>query len=76
MGNAGSAHAVATAVGSSIDPNAVLVLAEAICDAQIVLAECYENDLPDPPKALDKVHAILEDQAVIAALKAVGFARE
>jgi hypothetical protein len=51
----------------------VLVLAEAICDAQLILAECFEHDLPDAPRTLYKLHAILQDQSVIEALKAIGY---
>lgn len=61
---------------TSDDPSndsVVLVLAEAICDAQLILAECFEQDMPDAPRTLDKLHAILEDQAVIEALKAIGY---
>ena len=56
-----------------LNDSVVLVLAEAICDAQLILAECFEQDLPDAPRTLDKLHAILEDQAVIEALKAIGY---
>jgi hypothetical protein len=58
------------------DNSAVLVLAEAICDSQLILAECFEADLPDPAKTLGKLHAILEDQVVIRALKAIGYIHE
>ena len=53
--------------------SAVLVLAEAICDAQLILAECFEQDLPDAPRTLSKLHVILNDQAFIEALKAIGY---
>jgi hypothetical protein len=53
--------------------SAVLVLAEAICDAQLILAECFEQDLPDAPRTLNKLHAVLTDQTVMAALKAIGY---
>jgi hypothetical protein len=59
-----------------LDESVVLVLAEAICDAQLILAECFEQDLPDAPRTLNKLHAILEDQAVIEALKAVGYVHD
>ena len=58
------------------DDSVVLVLAEAICDAQLILAECFEHDLPDAPRTLGKLHAILEDQAVIEALKAIGYVHD
>jgi hypothetical protein len=64
------------AAKTASDETALLILAEAICDAQLIIAECYEHDIPDAPRTLDKLHAILEDQAVIAALKAVGYVRE
>jgi hypothetical protein len=54
----------------------VLVLAEAICDAQLILAECFEQDLPDAPRILSKLHVILNDQAVIEALKAIGYVHD
>jgi hypothetical protein len=60
----------------SDDPSSdsvVLILAEAICDAQLILAECFEQDLPDAARTLDKLHAILEDRAVVEALKAIGY---
>ena len=53
--------------------SAVLILAEAICDAQVIIAESYEEDLPDAPRTLAKLRAIFEDRAVIEALKAVGY---
>jgi hypothetical protein len=56
--------------------SAVLVLAEAICDAQLILAECFEQDLPDAPRTLGKLHAILSDQAVIEALKAIDYVHD
>jgi hypothetical protein len=56
--------------------SAVLVLAEAICDAQLILAECFEQDLPDAPRTLYKLRAILEDKAVIEALKAIGYLQD
>jgi hypothetical protein len=61
---------------SSLHDSVVLVLAEAICDAQLIIAECFEQDMPDAPRTLGKLHAILEDQAVIEALKAIGYARD
>jgi hypothetical protein len=56
--------------------SAVLILAEAICDAQLILAECLEQDLPDAPRTLSKLHVILNDQAVIEALKAIGYVHD
>ena len=68
-------HVMGTKPTPVIPPmdGAVLVLAEAICDAQLILAECFEQDLPDAPPTLRKLHAILNDQAVIEALKAIGY---
>jgi hypothetical protein len=40
-----------TAVGPP-SGSAVLVLAEAICDAQLIIAESFEQDLPDAPRTL------------------------
>ena len=57
----------------SLNDGVVLVLAEAICDARLILAECLEHDLPDAPRTLNKLHAVLEDQAVIEALKSIGY---
>ena len=37
-------------------------------DAQLILAECFEQDVPDAPPTLSKLHVILNDQAVIRAL--------
>jgi hypothetical protein len=61
-----------------LPPNdsAVLVLAEAICDAQLILAECFEQDLPDAPRTLSKLNVILNAQAVIEALKAIGYVHD
>ena len=56
-----------------LNDSVVLVLAEAICDAQLILAECFDQNLPDVPRTLNKLHAILEDQPVIEALKAIGY---
>ena len=55
------------------DDSAVLVLAEAICDAQLIIAECFEQDLPDAPRTLYKLRTILEDQTVVQVLKALGY---
>jgi hypothetical protein len=54
----------------------VLVLAEAICDAQLIVAECFEQDLPDAPRTLYKLRAILGDKAAIEALKAIGYLQD
>jgi hypothetical protein len=51
----------------------VLVLAEAICDAQLIIAESFELDLPDAVRTLYKLRVVLEDQAVIEALKGIGY---
>ena len=67
--------AKATAV-EPLNDGVVLVLAEAICDAQLILAECFEQDVLDAPRTLNKLHAIFEDQAVMEALKALGYARD
>jgi hypothetical protein len=56
--------------------SAVLVLAEAICDSRLILAECFEQDLPDAPPTLSKLHVILNDQAVIEALEAIGYVHD
>ena len=61
--------------GNPSTDSVVLILAEAICDAQLILAECFEQDLPDAPRTLNKLHAILEDQAVVEALRAIGYGR-
>ena len=67
--------AAATPV-NPLNDSATLVLAEAICDAQLILAECFEQDLPDAPRTLYKLRAILEDSSVIAALQAIGYIHE
>ena len=54
----------------------MLVLAEAICDAQLVIAESFEQDLPDAPRTLYKLRVILEDQAVIEALREFGYTKD
>ena len=62
-----------------VDPpsgSAVLVLAEAICDAQVIIAECFEQDLPDAARTLYKLRVVLEDRAVIDALTAVGYSKD
>ena len=64
-----------TAVGPP-SGSAVLVLAEAICDAQLVIAESFEQDLPDAPRTLYKLRVILEDQAVIEALWEFGYTKD
>jgi hypothetical protein len=56
--------------------SAILILAEAICDAQLILAECFEQDLPDAPRTLSKLDVILNDQAVIEALKTIGYVHD
>ena len=56
--------------------SAVLVLAEAICDAQVVIAESYDHSLSDAQRTLAKLRAILEDRAVIEALKAIGYSHD
>jgi hypothetical protein len=56
--------------------SAILVLAEAICDAQLILAECFEQDLSDAPRTLSKLHVILNDRTVIEALKAIGYVHD
>jgi hypothetical protein len=64
---------------ATVDPQtdgAVLVLAEAICDAQVILAECFEQDLPDAPRTLYKLRVVLEDPAVIEALRATGYGKD
>lgn len=64
---------------SSVDPpigSAVLVLAEAICDAQLIVAESFEQDLPDAPRTLYKLRVVLEDHAVIEALKEIGYTKD
>jgi hypothetical protein len=42
----------------------------------LILAECFEQDLPDAPRTLNKLHAILEDQSVMEALKAIGYVHD
>ena len=61
---------------SPSNDSVILILAEAICDAQVILAECFEQDVPDAPRTLNKLHAILEDRAVIEALGAIGYRHE
>jgi len=64
-----------TAVGPPSD-SAVLVLAEAICDAQLIIAESFEQDLPDAPRTLYKLRVVLEDHTVIEALREFGYIKD
>ena len=59
-----------------LSDSVLLVLAEAICDAQLILAECFEQDMPDAPRTLGKLHSVLEDQSVIEALAAIGYVHD
>lgn len=72
----GSAMPENAAPAIASDDAAVLVLAEAVCDAQLVIAECFEQDLPDTARTLYKLRTILEDQTVIEALKATGYRQD
>jgi len=39
--------------------SALLVLAEAICDAQLIIVESFEQDLPDAARTLYKLRVVL-----------------
>jgi len=42
----------------------------------LIIAESFEQDLPDAPRTLYKLRVILEDQAVIEALKEFGYTKD